>query len=340
LKKAAANYASLSKTSYDFLEVEVREYLGSMNHRSERRLRIVGSGGRYREETLPAGTLYLFDGQNRWAYNPDRNEYTKGAASAGQPASLATVETAFYGVKSARLLGQDTLQLDTGPVVCQIIEADKGSATGAAPVQYSHWTYWIDAGRNLVLKLSYHTTSRLSNSSSPVESAETFSFAKAAVGEGVDETLLQFRPPEGAVQVEGLTFEPKSPLVGTVSPEFVVKAGDGTSISGASLRGRVVLLQFADPVDDALFPLEMMYRSLKDHGLAAFCVLPPHAGNKIDGSYTVPVASDSDGKLAKQFGVANRTIVMIDRSGKIAYVGSTISASGELAQALKSAGAW
>src|ERR1700682_4489247 len=80
LKKVAANYAALHKTTYDFEQVEVREDLGPRHDQSEQRQRIAGSGGKFRQEVLPSGMLYIFDGQFRWAFNRDRNEYTKTSA--------------------------------------------------------------------------------------------------------------------------------------------------------------------------------------------------------------------------------------------------------------------
>ena len=74
LKKVAENYAALPKTSYSFELAEVRESSGAIRSRTEQRQRIVGSGGKYRQETLPSGVLYLFDGQFRWAYSSTRLE--------------------------------------------------------------------------------------------------------------------------------------------------------------------------------------------------------------------------------------------------------------------------
>ena len=85
LKKVGANYAALPKTSYDFEQVEVREFLGTFHNVTEQRQRIAGTGGKYCQEELPSGTLYIFDGQFRWAYNRDRNEYTKTRAQWGEP---------------------------------------------------------------------------------------------------------------------------------------------------------------------------------------------------------------------------------------------------------------
>jgi len=193
VKKLAANYTALRSGSYDFEQVEVREYSGTLQNRTEQRRRIVGSGGKYRDEALPSGPLYMFDGQYRWAYNPDRNEYTKAGGVAGLAASLSMFETAAYRAKSARLLRQETLQLDSGPVVCQVIEVERERSEDR--VQYSSMTYWIDASSNLALKLHYKVAVTTSDRPAPSESTVTVSFNRAIVGSPVDESLLRFIPP-------------------------------------------------------------------------------------------------------------------------------------------------
>ena len=170
MQKVAANYKALPKTTYDFEQVEVREYLGTYHNQTEQRLRIAGSAGKYRQEQLPPGTLYLFDGQFNWAYNRDRNEYTKISANfaAGLAPGLSMFEIAAYRTKSVRLLRQETIELSSGPVVCQVIEVEQESPNDR--MQYSPLTYWIDTSRNLVLKMNYKVTIREADRPTPSES--------------------------------------------------------------------------------------------------------------------------------------------------------------------------
>jgi outer membrane lipoprotein-sorting protein len=342
LRKVAATYVELPKTTYSFEQVEVREFPGTLRTRTEQRQRIVGSGGKYRQETLPNGVLYLFDGQYRWSYNPERNEYTKtpADAAASRAPGLVTFQTAAYRVKAARRLRQESLELPSGLVMCHVIEVEQLPNGGG--VQYSPMTYWIDAGRNLVLKLQYTVTVNTPGRPSPPETGVTLSFTKVSVGEAVDESLLRFTPPAGAVQVARLIFGPKSPLVGQESPDFELQGADGKPISSASLRGRVALLHFSRRSnDDSLVLLEMTYRSLKGKGLTAFYVLPPRSQPATGGeAYTVPLAVDSDGSAAKSLGIPYTGTVLIDRLGKIAFVDTGSRNSLELARALQTAGVW
>jgi len=337
MKSATATSAGLSKRSYDFEQVEATQYSGTMQNRSEQRRRIVGSGGRYREESLPSGVLYLFDGQYRWVYNPERNEYTKASASAGFSAFLNLFEASAYRIKSARFLPPETLDLTSGPVLCKVVEVEREPAEGS--LQYSPLTYWIDTSRNLVLKVHYKYTAA-AGGPNPSTSDITVSLARAELDGPVDDSLLRFTPPAGALQVENLTFGPKSMLIGKDSPEFELKVADGTRITNAAWKGRAVLLYFGtSPASDSLLLLEMAYRAFKNNGLAAMYIARQDPG-RLANAYTVPVASDPGGAAAKKFGISYEGMVLIDPLGKIAYADSSSRNSTELIAAMRAIGIW
>lgn len=335
LNKAAATVRGLSKTSYDFEQVEIRDSQGPSSQRYEQRSRVAGSEGRYRVEPLPTGPLYLFDGRYRWAYNPERNEYTKAAGVPDLPANLTEFALAANRVRGARTLRQENVELATGPVVCQVVEAvaDRGNDTQT----YSPLTYWIDAARNLILKMEYTITFKSPERPSPSTTKVTKFFTKAAVGQPVEDTLFRFTPPDGAVEVERLTFGPKSALIGKDCPDFELKTVDGRTITRASLRGQVTLLSFgAAAQEDPLAAAEMTYRALRSSGLNVFYVAPTKFAA---AGYTVPIAIDPGSAVAKEFGT-REGLVLIDRFGKIAYTGDTSRGWHELAQALQQAGVW
>jgi hypothetical protein len=347
LKQAAATYAGLAQTSYDFERVEVREYSGTTSSRSEQRLRVVGGGGRNRQQQLPTGTLYLFDGQYRWVYQPDRNEYTKTSVgnargpAVGLPAALSEFQIAAYRVKSARLLRSEAVDLQSGPVVCQVIEVEKEYPDDR--IQYGPTTYWIDAKRSLILKSSYrYSVTREGLAGSPVTTVTT-SFTRAVVGQSVDEALLQFTPPVGSVQVARLSYGAVSSLVGQQSPEFELKGTDGRTFSNASLRGSAVLLVFGVGSEEESLPfLELAHRSLKSRGLTAvYVVVSPGRAVSFSGQgYTVPVTFDPGGNVAKKFGLTYSGTVLIDGRGKVVHLDSVGRDSMGVAQALQKMGIW
>lgn len=210
VQKAAANYAGLLKTTYDFEQTELLELNSSSRSQTPGRQWIVGSRGRYREESLSSGTLYVFDGKHNWAYSPGRNEYTKTSARSAHrlATSLIGFEIAGHRAKSARFLRVEDVNLASGPVACQVIEVEREAVDDR--MGKSLTTYWIDAKRRLFLKARISYPARaVDGSASSSEKATTVSFSKANVGRPVDESLFRFTPPAGAVLVERLTFGPK-----------------------------------------------------------------------------------------------------------------------------------
>lgn len=341
VKKVAAHYASLSKTSYDFEQTEVRESGGAHAWRSEGRMRVVGSGGKYRQEPLPSGPLYVSDGVNYWVYDPDANEYQKRQAILGVAPSLSAMMIAGYGAKSAKLLREETIDSSSGPVRCQVIEVD--TAASSDRLRYSPKTYWIEADRLIVWKLSYTTTSNLTDGERPsAPTRYTLSFAKATIGSSVDESLFRFTPPADAVEVRHLDFGSAPRLKGKDTADFQLRGPNGNLISSASLRGRPVLLQFApDARHESLLFLEMAHRALEGRGLSVLYVLP--SGDKDSPSsegYTVPYAIDPGEKAARDLGISRTATVLIDSDGKITFLDHLSRHGARLAEALQKIGAW
>ena len=343
LQKVAANYAALSKTSYDFESIELMEFKSGFQNQTQRRQRIVGSGGRYREESLPSGPLYTLRrtvplGLQPGSERVHENEPPRHRRSCSQPRRVRDCRLPCKE-RSIASRGKPGTGLWSGGL--PVIEVEQEATDD--PMQYSPTTYWIDANRSLVLKSRVrYTTKAADGGLGPSQNTITVSISKATVGQAVDESLLRFTPPADAVLVDRMTFGPKSTMVGRDSPDFEMKGADGKPISSATLRGSTLLLQFGpDSDDDSKLFLEMTYRSLKTNGLTAVFVVPSLNQSRIGGEgYTVPVAIDPDGKAAKQFGITYTGRVLIDHLGKIAYIDTISRNSLELARALQKTRVW
>jgi outer membrane lipoprotein-sorting protein len=338
LKKVAATYAALHETSYEFEFVEQTEYPGPFHNVIERRVRLAGSAGRSRNETV-GGVVYVSDGQFAWAYNPDRNEYTKAPDSRGRgTADLTQIELAAHRVKSARRLREETLPLASGPVLCQVIEVEREAEPGG--VQSSPRTYWIDAGRNTVLKVTYKVPVHNSGLP-PSESVTTMTFSKAAIGQPVDDALFRFTPPEHAVEVDRLIFGPKSPLLGADCPGFELKGVAGEAITPAGLRGSVVLLRFSPGKDEDLVFAEMALKAFGGKGLKVVYVTNErNRPAEPDHAYSVPRATDPGGLAAKTLGIGYSGALLLDRNGKVAWLDTLSTNLSEFARALQKTGIW
>ncbi len=119
-----------------------------------------------------------------------------------------------------------------------------------------------------------------------------------------------------------------SPLVGRPAAPFVVRAFDGTEVSLAGLRGRVVVLNFwASWCYPACYEeapaLERAWRTYRDRGVAVVGVAiqdKPEASRKFiaDFSLSFSNAPDPDGKISVDYGVYGvPETFFIDRAGRI-----------------------
>jgi len=339
LKQVLALYAELPKSTYDLELVEAREFPGH-HSTTETRWRIAGSAGRYRQEDLSSGILYLFDGHAIWSYNPERNEYTK-VDGLGYGGSLPSFLRQFEipNLNSGRYLRQEPLDSASGPVLCQVFEVTVPNRNER--MNHSPYTYWIDPSTRLVMKLRYTVDIQTDGKPEPSRQIVTLSLGKAQTGRPVDDDLFRFAPPEGALQVDQLMFGAKLPLTGKASPDFLLKTADGAILTGESLHGKVVLLIFSQSREStATLMAELANRALKPDAFAAIQVMrQSKTPAKGAPALTLPIAFDPDGSLAKKFGISGDGTILINRSGTVVYAEVWENFS-RLARAMQEAGAW
>jgi cytochrome c biogenesis protein CcmG/thiol:disulfide interchange protein DsbE len=119
-----------------------------------------------------------------------------------------------------------------------------------------------------------------------------------------------------------------SPLVGRPAAPFVLRTFDGRDVSLASLRGRVVVLNFwASWCYPACYEeapaLERSWRAYRDREVSVVGVAiqdQPDAARKFiaDFSLSFPNAPDPDGKVSVDYGVYGvPETFFIDRAGRI-----------------------
>ncbi len=119
-----------------------------------------------------------------------------------------------------------------------------------------------------------------------------------------------------------------SPLVGHPAAPFVLRTFDGRDVSLASLRGRVVVLNFwASWCYPACYEeapaLERSWRAYRDREVSVVGVAiqdQPDAARKFiaDFSLSFPNAPDPDGKVSVDYGVYGvPETFFIDRAGRI-----------------------
>lgn len=130
-------------------------------------------------------------------------------------------------------------------------------------------------------------------------------------------------------------------LVGLPVPTFALKRSDGASVSSASLKGSVYLLDFG-PGPDSLRKLDVFAKRYKADGLRAFAVVSEDVGHRASAfaranGFDIPVLLASEtGKTAEAFHARNNPeTVLVGRDGRVLGVFYGATYAGEMEEAVK-----
>ena len=118
--------------------------------------------------------------------------------------------------------------------------------------------------------------------------------------------------------------------VGDVAPNFEIKRADGSTVSSATLKGKVVYVDFwatwCGPCKQTLPNTQATFNKHKDDpNLAVLAVTDdPVAKAKSfveNEKYTFPLAIDADQSMHRSYGINSiPTFLVIDKAGKIAFL--------------------
>ncbi len=117
---------------------------------------------------------------------------------------------------------------------------------------------------------------------------------------------------------------------GQAAPDLRLPASDGTVVSLAASRGKVVLVDFwaswCGPCKASFPALDALYQDLRDRGFEVIAVnVDEHRSDAAaflaDMPHSMPVVFDPKGTAPRAFGVAGMpTSFLIDRSGRVRFV--------------------
>jgi peroxiredoxin len=174
---------------------------------------------------------------------------------------------------------------------------------------------------------------------------ETFTNIKC--GEPIDATVFTAKAPEGQdVREQGGAPQPPVAL-GKPAPEITVKSVDGASTKLASLRGRVVLIDFwatwCPPCRKGLPETQALYNSYGKKGLAVLTISDEPKGTVTpylkSNKLTFPAFLDQDGATNKAYHIeAIPTVAVIDKSGNLSSFFVGLQDKAVILSALKKAG--
>lgn len=283
------------------------------------------TGGRVRQEALgPADALIVSDGRRTWIHRADYQQFKEIASGqAFRPAQIENLRRAATGLTSAVVVGDETLVVESHEVSCTVIDAEyEDDSTATTPRRRVR--YWVEEGTDLVRQeqvtmtrmrqgemretLAVTTYSAIDLNAAFPESHFTFS-----AGPG-DERVVEFHDP---AQVD---------LTGSVAPDFELRVLDGESVSLASLRGRVVILDFwatwCVPCAVEMPTLQRLHMELKEQGVVVLGVNaePPALARRFLTRHGVTFATLTDPRSAitRLYGVQGIPVgVIIDRNGRV-----------------------
>jgi thiol-disulfide isomerase/thioredoxin len=186
---------------------------------------------------------------------------------------------------------------------------------------------WIDNGSHAVLR--YHTGGMMhaSGMPHPVKVQQSMVVRSLSMDVDIADEIFRFEPPPDARHVTVLGPRPAGVnLTAKPVPHFSVTAMDGSRYDPASLRGKVVLLDFwttwCEPCRSEMKDLDALHREYADAGLV---VLGLAVGENKEtlvrflnaNPVSYPVAL-SDISVAGSFGAdVYPTHVIIDREGAV-----------------------
>ena len=313
---------------------------------------------------LQMGGLSVSDGRQTSTYVYSLNQYTQKPAepvsdSIGMPkppqnSPLTRYFDLLQGLKAADVTGEQQLTIGGSPADCWVVRCDMTppQALAADSTARATVTFWVEKGRALVLRDSTSISLRNPSTGANMAMDQVTSFTLGRVNEALPDSLFAFAPPPGATLVQAFGqqagAETPSPLVGEPAPPFTLKGVKGSTVSLASYKGKVVLLDFwatwCRPCRIEMPRIEALYKEFKARGLVVFGVNYAEDPAVVkaflaQNPYTIPILLDPKGDAGRLYQAdAIPTLVVVGKDGKISAYYRGVREENVLREALAKAG--
>lgn len=281
--------------------------------------------GRVRQEAQgPSTPLIVSDGRTTWIHRSDFQQYKRiPIGTAYRLPQLEALRRADERLLTSRVVGDDRLDIDGEHVTCVVVEAEYADD----PAESSHRRrvrYWIERDRGVVRRED--ATMVAVRGAEARETQVMTVFTLVELGPELDEALFTFQPSPGDEQVTEFFDPGQVDLTGKPAPTFELTALDGRPLSLASLRGRVVVLDFwatwCAPCVVEMPTLQRLHEEFGSQGVIIVGVnneAPSLARRFLQRhGVTFQTVTDPRGAVAKQYGVRGIPVgVIIDRDGQV-----------------------
>jgi thiol-disulfide isomerase/thioredoxin/outer membrane lipoprotein-sorting protein len=354
LTRVAQRYADAK--SYDIESVHEESQAGELTRSWFKTILIAAEapGGRshFEGHTGQGSSAQISDGKTIWTYHNDEHRYTVkpftpsdapkagfiGLADMGANSAKymrSEMQSMVKRLKSAEFIADEKLAMDGHPVRCRVIHVRNTDEKRVDPNYKYDKKIWIDADRNVVLKIMEKADSFLLIASGrlPLLRESTTTYTRTVLDGPVDDALFQFKAPEGVREIADFPDPSETmgqpSLAGDPVPSLKFKAADGTVKPVESFRGKPVLIDFwatwCAPCVAAMPQLAALYKDAKRKGLVLISVDQDEDAAKATEfmkkhGYDWENFHDGDGAMAKLLpptGIPH--VMLVDENGIVSY---------------------
>ncbi len=299
------------------------------------------------------GGSLVSDGKNWITFEPMLSKYTSNDAPGTlgdllQPTNLVLVEGGLplgleallgndpvkamgEGLKSSTDAGLETIAGQSAHhlrIISSVYAEDLWIADGARPLLLQ---CTVAPDLTSALKhLSADQKAKMPAGMDQMKMTRTTTYSDWQFDQPVAAATFQFQPPPGVKLVDEFMPTPRHPLVGKMAPDFQLNDLDGHPVSLASLRGKIVVLDFwatwCGPCVASLPLVSSVAGSFADKGVIFYAANLRETAAQVRQFQTqkalaFPVLLDADGKVAGLYQAKGiPETVLIDASGKIQAV--------------------
>ena len=285
------------------------------------------------ESKTEAGTdLQVCDGQKHWDYSARTQKYSS-AAGTPDPIFLFNnrVDLRFLTSRllNAEFLKQETLQAGGGEHLCDVIQVHYERTRQSPNTEFGDVLFWIDHGSHLVWKTRMAVATEVGQSGAKTSSFETTLYTDVQVGDNLPADTFTFVPPPGSTEQTAGRVDAREALVGRPAPDFKLRDLNGEDVQLASLKGKVVLLDFwatwCGPCRMTMPKLNHLFKQFQkkeviilgiDEGEDPQIVRSFIRDNRYE--YPILVTSRGEPMIESYLAHALPTMVVIDKNGVIA----------------------
>jgi len=302
---------------------------------------------RIESETADAATTVVSDGAHTYIYLEQQNKYIRRAATTspesalGESGVLNNLPDISSSIKSVEITAEKTMEIDDREYECWVVETlyDTIKVPGQQlTILEAVQTSWISKTLGLTLQNGLKARLLIGTLPEPVVMTQATTTVGLSLDADLPDSLFVFTPPAGATQTADWT------LPGITKPE--VEGKPAPALKGAPpTQGKVVLLDFwtswCAPCKRQFPIMAKLDKEFRSKGLVVLGVNVGEDKETVDKvRLTYPsLQLDADDEALKSLSVhAYPTLVLIDRTGKVALYDIGTKSEASLRAALAKTG--